>query len=70
MERELCRGCGAWRWEVERIAERAWNGGPEGVRVPYAKSEYIDWSGTRVGRGTRNPGRIWGDHPPRLNTSS
>jgi hypothetical protein len=26
--------------------------------------------GTRVGRGTRNPGRIRGDHPPRLNTSS
>ncbi len=23
----------------ERIAERAWNGGPERVRVPYAKSE-------------------------------
>ena len=26
---------------MERIVERAWNGGPEGVRVPYAKSEYI-----------------------------
>ena len=25
---------------MESVAERAWNGGPEGVRVPYAKREY------------------------------
>ena len=27
------------------IAERAWNGGPEGVRVPYAKCCFVrmDW---------------------------
>ena len=24
---------------IESVAERAWNGGPEGVRVPYAKRE-------------------------------
>ena len=47
---------GLQRGLIETVAERAWNGGPEGVRVPYAKSEYDDWLGTRVGRVTRNPG--------------
>ena len=28
---------GPSRRHIERVAERAWNGGPERVRVPYAK---------------------------------
>ena len=49
-------GCGALEDLTESVAEGAWNGGPERVRVPYAKSEYSHWSDSRVGRDTRNPG--------------
>ena len=40
----------------ESIAERAWNGGPEKVKVLYAKCEYGGRWSTQVGRDTRNPG--------------
>jgi hypothetical protein len=33
------RGCGALSNRVKSVAERAWNGGPQRVRVPYAKHE-------------------------------
>jgi hypothetical protein len=33
------RGCGASGNGIERLAEGVWNGAPERVRVPYAKTE-------------------------------
>ena len=39
VEVTLCRGCGALEDQIESVAERAWNGGPERVIVPYAKHE-------------------------------
>ncbi len=55
--------------KTDCLAELAWKGRPKKVIVLYAKSDRLLRTGTQVLRGTGNPVGIWGDHPPRLNTT-